>query len=65
MLQREGVLAYTSIEEGEITATRLAQLPDDVEANRVQFLQVRSFLVVINLPAQRVLTQYCLCSYSC
>ncbi|KAL3133907.1 hypothetical protein ABBQ32_008363 [Trebouxia sp. C0010 RCD-2024] len=39
VLQREGVLAYTSLEEGEITATRLAQLPDDVEADRVQFLQ--------------------------
>ena len=40
VLQREGVLAYTSLEEGEITATRLAQLPDDVEADRVQFIQV-------------------------
>ena len=42
VLQREGVLAYTSIEEGEITATRLAQLPDDVEADRVRFLQVHA-----------------------
>lgn len=40
VLQREGVLAYTSLEEGEITATRLAQLPDDIEVDRVQFLQV-------------------------
>lgn len=40
VLQREGVLAYTTLEEGEITATRLAQLPDDVEVDRVQFLQV-------------------------
>lgn len=40
VLQREGVLAYTSLEEGEITATRLAQLPEDVEVDRVQFLQV-------------------------
>ena len=47
VLQREGVLAYTSIEEGEITATRLAQLPDDVEADRVQFLQVRLHLLYI------------------
>lgn len=34
------MLAYTSLEEGEITATRLAQLPDDVEVDRVNFLQV-------------------------
>ena len=34
------MLAYTSLEEGEITATRLAQTPDDVEIDRVQFLQV-------------------------
>lgn len=39
VLQREGVLAYTTIEEGEITATRLAQLPDDVDVDRVKFIQ--------------------------
>lgn len=39
VLQREGVLAFTTAEEGDITATRLAQLPDDVDADRVQFIQ--------------------------
>jgi len=34
------VLAFTTIEEGDITATRLAQLPDDVDVDRVKFLQV-------------------------
>ena len=40
VMQKEGVLAFTTIEEGDITATRLAQLPDDVDAERVKFLQV-------------------------
>lgn len=40
VLQKEHVLAYTTIEEGEITATRLAQLPDDIDPDRVTFLQV-------------------------
>lgn len=39
VLQKEHVLAYTTVEEGEITATRLAQLPDDVDPDRVSFLQ--------------------------
>ena len=40
VLQKEHVLAYTTVEEGEVTATRLAQMPDDVDADRVTFLQV-------------------------
>ena len=40
VLQKEGVLAFTTIEEGEITATRLAQLPHDIDSERVRFLQV-------------------------
>ncbi|DBB17215.1 hypothetical protein WJX82_004680 [Trebouxia sp. C0006] len=39
VLQREGVLAFTTIEEGDITATRLAQLPEDVDVDRIKFLQ--------------------------
>ena len=46
-------MAYTSVEEGEITATRLAQLPDDVEVDRVQFLQVRLRLHLFWLAACR------------
>ena len=42
VLQREGVLAFTTIEEGDITATRLAQLPNDVDVDRIKFLQVRT-----------------------
>ncbi len=42
VLQREGVLAFTTIEEGDITATRLAQLPEDVDVDRIKFLQVRT-----------------------
>ncbi len=42
VLQREGVLAFTTIEEGDITATRLAQLPDDVDIDCVKFLQVQT-----------------------
>ena len=34
------MLAFTTVEEGEITATRLAQLPDDVDVDRVKFVQV-------------------------
>lgn len=34
------MLAYTTIEEGEVTTTRLAQLPDDVDSERISFIQV-------------------------
>ena len=40
VLQKERVLAYTTVEEGEVTTTRLAQLPDDVDSERISFIQV-------------------------
>lgn len=42
VLQKQGVLPYTAVEEGELVVTRMAQVPDDVDTSRVTFVQVRS-----------------------
>lgn len=41
VLQKQGVLPYTAVEEGELVVTRMAQVPDDVDTSRVTFVQVR------------------------
>ena len=41
VLQKQGVLPYTAVEEGELVVTRMAQVPDDVDTSRVTFCQVR------------------------
>eukprot|EP00891_Asterochloris_glomerata_P009905 jgi/Astpho2/9905/fgenesh1_pg.00152_%23_23_t len=39
VLQKQGVLPYTAVEEGELVVTRMAQVPDDVDTSRVTFVQ--------------------------
>ena len=41
VLQKQGVLPYTAVEEGELVVTRMAQVPDDIDTSRVTFVQVR------------------------
>ena len=53
VLQKQGVLPYTAVEEGELVVTRMAQVPDDVDTSRVTFFQVRRLQSCTS--AQRVL----------